>query len=221
MTTALILDSSSPVPNILDSVTPALVLKLTPPRVRKSQLLRERLRLMRDNADGVEVILVEAPAGYGKTALLAQWRLDWLHSGALVTWLDLDFDDSISSLTGGIIEGLRRASGRADFGHDALEAIRRGSSFTQAETALLAEIAEYAHPTVIILDNAERPSGPELLELCNYLLHNLPPNLQIVISSRTRLPLATGELLAHGNLLQIGIKHLQFDRVETHALLTQ
>ena len=221
MTTALILDSSSPVPNILDSVTPALVLKLTPPRVRKSQLLRERLRLMRDNADGVEVILVEAPAGYGKTALLAQWRLDWLHSGALVTWLDLDFDDSISSLTGGIIEGLRRASGRADFGHDALEAIRRGSSFTQAETALLAEIAEYAHPTVIILDNAERPSGPELLELCNYLLHNLPPNLQIVISSRTRRPWATGEFLAHGNLLQIGIKHLQFDLEETHALLTQ
>lgn len=221
MTTALTLNDSSPAPNALDSITPGLVLKLTPPRLRKNLLPRERLRLMRESADGVEVILVEAPAGYGKTSLLAQWRLDWLHSGALVTWLELDNDDSVTSFARGVIEGLRRASGRAKFGHDALEAIRRGSGVVQAATALLAEIAEYAHPTVIILDNAERPSGPELLDLCNYLLHNLPPNLQVVIGSRIRLRLATGDLLAHGNLLQIGIKNLQFDLDETYALLTQ
>lgn len=220
MTTALTLNTRSPVLNVLDTVNPGLVLKLTPPRLRKSLLPRERLRQLRENSDDVEVILVEAPAGYGKTSLLAQWRLDWLHSGALVTWFDLDSDDSVASLGSGIIEGLRRASGNADFGHDALEAIRRGSGFTQAATSLLAEIAENAHPTVIILDNGERPSGPELLDLCNYLLHNLPPNLQIVIGSRVRLPLATGDLLAHGNLLQLSIKNLQFDLDETYALLT-
>lgn len=221
MTTALTLHRSDPAPDVLDSVTPGLVLKLTAPRLRKSLLPRERLHQMRESADDVEVILVEAPAGYGKTSLLAQWRLEWLHHGALVTWFDLDSEDSITSLTGGIIEGLRRASGLPDFGHDALEAFRRGSGLTQAATALLAEIAEYAHPTVIILDNGERPSGPELLELCNYLLHNLPPNLKIVIGSRTRLRLATGDLLVHGNLLQIGIKNLQFDLDETYALLNQ
>ncbi|MBF7728498.1 LuxR C-terminal-related transcriptional regulator [Pseudomonas sp. N040] len=221
MTTALTLNTSSPVLNVLDTVTPGLILKLTPPRLRKSLLPRERLRQLRENADDVEVILVEAPAGYGKTSLLAQWRLDWLHSGAVVTWFDLDSDDSVTSLGAGIIEGLRRASGRADFGHDAMEAILRGGGITQAATALLAEIADYAHPMVIILDNGERPSGTELLELCNYLLHNLPPNLQIVIGSRTRLPLATGDLLAHGNLLQVNSKNLQFDLDETHALLSQ
>ena len=221
MTTASTRKNSSPAPNALEAVTPRLVLKLTPPRLRKSLLPRERLRQLRESADDAEVILVEAPAGYGKTSLLAQWRLDWLHSGALVTWLELDSDDSVTSLGSGIIEGLRRASGRADFGHDALEAIRRGSGFTQAATSLLAEIADNAHPTVIIFDNGERPSSPELMDLCNYLLHNLPPNLQIVISSRTRLPLATGDLLAHGNLLQLNIKNLQFDLEETYALLTQ
>ena len=219
MTTARTANNAGSALHAHDSVSPGLVLKLTPPRLRKTQLPRERLRQLRDDADGAEVILVEAPAGYGKTSLLAQWRLDWLHSGALVTWLDLDSDDSVTSLSIGIIEGLRRASGIADFGHDALEAIRRGSGFTQAATSLLAEIAEHAHPTVIIFDNGERPSGAELLDLCNYLLHNLPPNLQIVIGSRTPLPLAIGDLLAHGNLLQLGIKNLQFDLEETHALL--
>lgn len=221
MKTAFPQKTSGATSNFLDTATPGLVLKLTPPRLRKSLLPRERLRQLREKFADVEVILVEAPAGYGKTSLLAQWRLDWLHSGTLVTWFDLDSDDSVSSLGSGIIEGLRRASGRADFAHDALEAIRRGSGFTQAATSLLAEIAEYAHPTVIIFDNGERPSGPELLDLCNYLLHNLPPNLQIVIGSRTRLPLATGDLLAHGNLLQLSIKNLQFDLEETHALLAQ
>lgn len=221
MSTARSKNSSSTEPGVLDSVPPGLVLKLTPPRLRKSLLPRERLRQLREKSADVEVILVEAPAGYGKTSLLAQWRLDWLHSGALVTWFDLDSDDSVTSLGSGIIEGLRRASAHPEFGHDALEAIRRGSGFTQAVTSLLAEIAEYAHPTVIILDNGERPSSPELVDLCNYLLHNLPPNLQIVVGSRTRLPLATGDLLAHGNLLQVNIKNLQFDLEETHALLTQ
>ena len=221
MTTALAKNNGKHMPGALDSVSPGLVLKLTPPRLRKSQLVREKLRLIRENADDVEVILLEAPAGYGKTSLLTQWRMDWLHNGASVTWFELDSEESITSIASGIIEGLRRATGLPEFGHDALEAIRRGSGLTQATTALLAEIAEYAHPTVVILDNGERPKGPELLELCNYLLHNLPPNLKIVISSRTRLPLATGDLLAHGNLLQINIKNLQFDLDETHALLAQ
>lgn len=207
--------------NMLDVVTPGLILKLTPPRLRKSLLPRERLRQMRNAVDDVAVILLEAPAGYGKTSLLAQWRLDWLQAGALVSWFDLDPEDSIFSVGNGLVEGLRRASGQADFGHDALEAIRRGSGLAQAVTALLAEIAEHAQATVIILDNGERISDPVLIELCNYLLHNLPPNLQIVIGSRTRLPLATGDLLAHGNLRRIGSKQLQFDLDETFNLLTQ
>ena len=146
--------------NMLDVVTPGLILKLTPPRLRKSLLPRERLQQMRNAVDDVAVILLEAPAGYGKTSLLAQWRLDWLQAGALVGWFDLDPEDSIFSVGNGLVEGLRRASGKADFGHDALEAIRRGSGLAQAVTALLAEIAEHAQPTVIILDNGERISDP-------------------------------------------------------------
>ncbi|MBX9913498.1 MAG: hypothetical protein K2Y25_06340, partial [Pseudomonadaceae bacterium] len=104
--------ANSPLLTELDALTPNLVLKLTPPRLRKSLLSRERLSRLRASVDDVPVILLEAPAGYGKTSLLAQWRLDWLHAGAIVTWFDLDSNDSISSLGSGIVEGLRRASGQ-------------------------------------------------------------------------------------------------------------
>ncbi len=212
---------SSPLPNMLDSVSPGLVLKITPPRLRKHLLTRERLRQLRAAADDTAVILLEAPAGYGKTSLLAQWRQDWQHAGAHVCWFDLDSDDTISSVGGGLIEGLRRATGQPDFGHESLEALLRGSGLAQSVTSLLAEIAENAHPTVVILDIAERIDNPDLAELCNYLLHNLPPNLQVVIGSRTRLPLATGDLLAHGLLRRLTTKNLQFTLDETHSLLSQ
>jgi LuxR family maltose regulon positive regulatory protein len=213
--------ANRPLLSELDALTPSLVLKLTPPRLRKSLLTRERLSKLRASVEDVAVILLEAPAGHGKTSLLAQWRLDWLHAGAIVTWFDLDSNDSITSLGSGIIEGLRRASAQPHFGHDAREALLRGSGLTQAATALLAEVAETAHPTVIIIDHGERISDPALIELCDYLLNNLPANLQIVIGSRSPLPLALNDLIAHGNLRRINTKQLQFDLAETHSLLTQ
>jgi len=59
------------------TLDPDIVLKITSPKLRKSLLVRERLRAIR-TSDDVAVLLVEAPAGYDKTSLLSQWRLDWL-----------------------------------------------------------------------------------------------------------------------------------------------
>ena len=58
------------------------------------------------------------------------------------------------------------------------------------------------------------------MELCDYMLHNLPANLQIVIGSRSRLPLAVNDLVVHGNLRRVSVKQLQFDLNETLSLLT-
>ena len=60
------------------------MLKVTPPKLRKTLLVRERLRRVGAADDDMAVILVEAPAGYGKTSLIAQWRRDWLQGGVAV-----------------------------------------------------------------------------------------------------------------------------------------
>ena len=109
------------------AIDPSLVLKTTPPKLRKSLLERERLRRIRADGEDVAVFLVEAPAGNGKTSLLAQWRLDWLQSGAVVAWLNMDSEDSPIAVVSGIVLGLRRGTGLAAFGTDAIEAVRRGA----------------------------------------------------------------------------------------------
>ena len=184
-------------------IDPGLLLKITPPKLRRSLLLRERLRSIPADDDGVAVVLVEAPAGHGKTSLLAQWRLDWMHAGAAVAWLSLDVVDSPVVLISGIVHGLRRATGRPAFGLDAVEAERRGMEPAAALTSQLAEITERAAPFVLIFDNFERAQREALREAFDYLVHNLPPNLRIAIGSRPPAPWGAADLLASGQLRRI------------------
>lgn len=205
----------------MDAATnPSLVLKTTPPKLRKSLLERERLRRIRADGDDVAVFLVEAPAGHGKTSLLAQWRLEWVQSGAIVGWMSVDTEDSPVAIVSGIVLGLRRGHGRTTFGTDAIEAVRRGSGTSLALTSLLAEITDSARPTVLIFDNCERIHDPQVLEVLDYLLHNLPPNLQIAAGSRVPVPLHIADLLGHGSLRRVTAAELRFDRAETIRLLS-
>jgi len=199
---------------------PGLLLKITPPKLRRSLLVRERLRRIGSNADDVAVLLVEAPAGYGKTSLIAQWRLDWLQDGAAVAWLNLDAGDSPVTLVSGIALGLRRSTGHADFAIEAVEAVRRGAGTVAALTSLLAEITEASCPMVVVFDNGERLVDAEAVEVLDYLLHNLPPNLRIVVATRAPVHAETLDLLGQGLLRRVTTSDLCFDLPETIRLMS-
>jgi LuxR family maltose regulon positive regulatory protein len=199
---------------------PGLLLKVTPPKLRKTLLVRERLRRLGAANDDTAVILVEAPAGYGKTSLIAQWRLDWLQSGAAVGWLSLDAGDSPITLVSGIALGLRRSMGRANFGADAIESVRRGAGAAAALTSLLAEITEASRPMVLVLDNGERLVDAEAIDVLEYLLQNLTPNLRVVIGTRPPARAETLDLLGQGLLRRVTAADLCFDLPEAIQLLT-
>jgi LuxR family maltose regulon positive regulatory protein len=197
------------------TIDPGIVLKITPPKLRRSLLVRERLRGIR--SEDVAVFLVQAPAGYGKTSLLAQWRLDWLQSGAIVGWLGMSAGDRPGEVVGAIVESLRRAAGA----HKRALGPFRSSGEPIAElTALLAAVAEGATPTVLIFDDCERISDSAVLEVIEYLLHNLPPNLQIAAGSRKAIPVRAVDLIAHGNLRSVTVAELRFDHSEMASLLS-
>ena len=84
---------------------------------------------------------------------------------------------------------------------------------TVAMTALLAGIVEAARPTVAFLDDAHLLPEATAQQLLPYLLHNLPPNMQLVIGTRQALGLPHSEFAARGEYVEIGVEELRL-RVE-------
>lgn len=192
---------------------PDIILKTTPPRLPRNALDRERLLQFLDEMHERTVIAVVAPAGFGKTTLLLQWRRRWMEEQALVAWLGADAQDQPTRFVEGLLQAIRRASGRKAFDIIADQYASGIGQQVEALTALLAEIAQLQAETVLMIDDAERLPAATVHEAIQYLLLNAPANLHVVIGSRTPLPLQTSELAAKSNfaVLKTDDLRLQFD----------
>ena len=115
---ALVLKVMPPRAAIAES---ALVLKITPPRATQDLLARQRLRADAPQFRACWAIVVQAAAGFGKTSLLAQWRIEHLSRGAVVAWLSSQPSDDPERFVQGLALAVRVGSGRQTFGHTLLE----------------------------------------------------------------------------------------------------
>ena len=197
---------------------PALVLKITPPRAPRDLLARQRLRADGPQFRGCWAIVVQAAAGFGKTSLLAQWRIEHLSRGAVVGWLSSQADDNPERFVQGLALAIRVGSGRQTFGHTLLE----GSATPALEgiTVWLAEVALSAMDIVLIVEDADRlPDASR--ETLSYAMHNAPPNLRIVVASRPECDLGVADLTAYGQCAVVGTETLRFTLEETLALARQ
>lgn len=203
----------------LVATDPQLILKTTPPRISKTVLERARLSSTRPEFSDKAVIVLQTPAGSGKTSLLAQWRKEALQAGAIVVWLTLDARDNDNRLVRGLTAGMRAASGKANFGQECL----RAAEFDQGElagvTEWLAAVAELASETLLILDDVHTLPETTVSSALIYLLLNSPANLRIALSSRKTIALPISELPARGSFAALSAKDLRFDLAETVALL--
>ncbi len=200
-------------------VDPQFILKTTPPRPHRSALPRDRLAQVWAEIRDRTAIGVCAPGGFGKTTLLVQWRRLWLEQGALVAWLALDANDDGARFVQALLHAMRTASGRAAFDTLARQLADQPDRPLDSLTGLLAEIANLATPTVLMLDDAERLPEATARELLTYLIHNAPPNFHVVVGSRGALPLPTWDLAAHGNFAALKAQDLRLSLDESVAIL--
>ena len=193
---------------------PALVLKATPPRAPRDLLLRDRLGVTALRADEIGSVVLQAPAGFGKTSLLAQWRREYLARGAVVAWFTADGADDPKRFSRGLMVALRIACARAPrSGSD-------GETDLDRLTNWLAGVAETAAETVLILDDAEALPSATRQQSLLYVLRNAPANLRIIIASRGPLELPLTDLAAHGQMITLTTEALRFALDETMALLS-
>lgn len=202
--------STSPVPPTSD-----LLLKVTPPRVPRDALVRAALASNAKPLADAPVVLVQAPAGFGKTLLLAQWRREHLAQGAAVAWLSAQPQDESTRLVQALAMAVRVGAGRPTFGHALLQA--GGAVDLEGVTSWLAEVAQSALNLVLVVDEAERlPQASR--EALSYLLHNAPPNLRCIVAARPDCELGLDDLVAYGQCLQVGTQQLRFTLDETIQL---
>ena len=198
-----------------------LATKLHLPRPRPGFVPRPRLVSRLDEGLDRGLVLVCAPAGYGKTVALADWAR---RSGRPVAWLSLDAGDNdpvrfwryVVAAVGPARPGV---AGRLLplFGPPP------PSSFDGPVTALINELA--AQPgdgeAVLILDDYHLIDAGPVHESLLLLAEHLPPGLRLVLASRSDPPLPLGRLRARGQLAELRAAELRFTADEAAALLQQ
>lgn len=192
-----------------------LLLKVTPPRVPRDLLVRPRLRSDDPKFRDRPVVVLQAPAGFGKTALLSQWRREHLAHGSVVAWFASQEEDDPQRFVRSLALAVRLGSGRQTFGHTLLESTPVG---LEGVTVWLAEVAQSALDVVLLIDEADRLPGPSRKAL-TYLLHNTPANLRVVVAARPECDLGVEDLVPYGQCEVVGAPALRFQLSETLELV--
>jgi LuxR family maltose regulon positive regulatory protein len=197
-----------------------LLLRATAPRAPRNLLLRPRLGSEDAQFKDRPLVLVQAPAGFGKTSLLAQWRREHLSRGAAVAWLSAGTGDDARRFVQGLALAVRLASGRQEFGRTILDGPGPADEL-DAATAWLAELAQSALDVVLMLDDAERMAPDTLHGVVSYLVHNQPSNLRVVLAARGEIDLDVTDLVAYGDCATVGAEALRFTLAETISTARQ
>ena len=198
-----------------------LATKLHVPAARPGFVARPRLAgaLVEGLARGL--ILVCAPAGFGKTALLA----DWVRSGdRLVAWLSLDpADDDPVRFWRHVVAALDQA--RPGIGERVAPLLGPPTppSFEGLVTALINELAAQpsADGVLLILDDYHLIGSQPVQASLTFLLEHLPPELHLVLAGRSDPPLPLARLRARGQLAELRTAELRFTEDEAAALLRE
>ncbi len=199
---------------------PQLILKATPPRVLKTLLTRGRLSSTTPELTDKSVVVVQAPAGFGKTSLLSQWRREAIRNGAMTAWLSIDDRDNGTRFVQGLIVATRMAVGRANFGKSYLRNTGSSEGDLEALTNWLAEVARMAVAFELFLDDVHALPQSTLQTSLLYLFRNAPANLRIFLGSRRHLAVSVPDLLAHGQFAVVDADALRFTHDETISVVT-
>jgi LuxR family maltose regulon positive regulatory protein len=199
-----------------DTPPPLVEAKLAVPSVGHRAVDRPRVRRALDAGREASLMLVAAPAGYGKTTAVRDWcsSLD-----AALAWVVLDAGDDDPVLlwryVATAVDRVRPGLGRA--------ALRRlgvaGSPVEVAVDELLNGAAVLGRELVIVLDDLQAVTGQECLASIDYALAHLAPNTHVVLVTRVDPALKLARLRAAGALVEVRQADLAFTLGEAHQLL--
>lgn len=190
--------------------------KVAPPLWMGNQIRRDALLDRLDGALGRRLTLIHAPAGYGKTSLLAQWRRRFEEADLLVAWLTLERDDADAKRLAQYI-----AYAISGEGEEEGEPVSAGMPARAALSAIINRLARDPRQAVLILDDLHCAESPEVLEFLQSLIRLAPRNCHFIIASRDYPRLGQTMLAAEGQLLELSAEDLKFSGTEAEEMLAR
>lgn len=152
----------------------------------------------------VRLVLIRAPAGYGKTTLLQQYAAHCRSQRIDTAWLRLDAADN-------------------DFHRFLLHlnAALPGPPIAQSADEIIERVAAHDRPLAILLDDLETIESERVLRFIHTLIDALPPGTMLIAATRVTPELGISRLRARGALLDIQTSALRFSLAETGAFIRE
>lgn len=174
------------------------------PRPRLASILNQGLQS--------KLIFISAPAGYGKSTLLAEWALGLDHNPC---WISLDpADNDLVRFWRCMIASIDTVySGFEERTFPVLNMLYP-SDYEQAVNVILNELHQLEQPFVLILDDFHFLTEKNLISAFSYFIDYLPENVHLAVSSRNEPPFQSAKLRTSRLMLHLSAKDLRFNEEE-------
>jgi LuxR family transcriptional regulator, maltose regulon positive regulatory protein len=200
--------------------------KLYMPPARPDLVVRPRLTSRLTEGLSRPLTLIAAPAGFGKTTLLAEWRATPQGRDYPLGWLSLDPDDSDPPRFWAYVVAALRAlpafAGAESFGQATLELLHTVPGITPRHylPPLLNELTAAPGPFALVLDDYHAIESPAVHEAVQFLLDHQPARMHLVVLTRADPPWPLARLRSQGLLAEFRAADLRFTDDEAAAFLS-
>ena len=207
---------------IEEQAGPLLATKLYIPKLRNGVVGRPRLiERLRRGTDS-KLTLISAPAGFGKTTLLAEWLAGMTDDARSPAWLSLDPGDSqASTFWSYVIAALQTVAPGVGTTSGSMLREPQPPPIQSVLATLVNELGATSKRVVLVLDDYHLIDAQEIHEGVAFLLDHLPPEIHVVIATRADPGFPLARLRARGELAEIRAVDLRFTTDEALAYLNE
>jgi LuxR family maltose regulon positive regulatory protein len=194
--------------------------KTVPPSANRVHVERDRLLSLLDEAAARRLIVIKAPAGYGKTTLAVDWSERLRTSSSVVAWLSLDDDDNEpSAFAYHVAKAIHR--GAPHLGQFAIDLLAETKLIDSKNvfSAAINAVAESDDEVYVFLDDYHLVTDRRPHELTSFLLRYSPSNFHLVVMSRTEPPLSISKLRLDDEVAELDVADLRFTLGEAQQFL--
>ncbi|WP_330256075.1 protein kinase [Nocardia sp. NBC_00565] len=197
---------------------PTASTKFRPPTPTRPLVMRDRLIEVLRAGQRRRLIVIHAPAGFGKSTLAAQWRDILTADGVHVAWLSVDHDDNnVVWFLAHLIEAVRQVlpTLAAELGQ--LLELHGDEAEPYVLTSLINDIHTGGERVAVVIDDWHRVTHAPTVAALGYLLDHGCHHLQVIVTSRTHTGLPLSKMRVYDELVEIDSNALRFNLAEANS----